>query len=385
MAPTHRERVLKALNNEETDRVPMDFGGLSASRIHPDAYVRLLEHLGFEPERIEKDAATEGSVTSQNVVCPSEQVLEHFGIDVRGFHLGAQDSKPYEILGPNSYVDDWGVTWARVGPTAPFLNTDGPLCHLDDPVPADVDRAPWPAPDDPGLTRGLHERIARARAATDYAICLNLPNATFAISQRVRGFVQLFEDLLVNPVFASAVMDRVTDTLCGFAETALREVGHLVDAVSIGDDMGIQTQAFMSTDLYRRMVKQHHKRYIDAIRRHSSAYVVLHSDGAIFDLIPDLIDAGVQVLNPIQTNAVGMDPERLKSEFGRDLRFWGGIDTQRVLPRGTPDEVAAEVRNRVADLGRGGGYVLASVHNIQAEVPPENIVAMFETARSLST
>ena len=118
---------------------------------------------------------------------------------------------------------------------------------------------------------------------------------------------------------------------------------------------------------------------------HTDARVILHSDGAIYDLIPDLIDAGVQVLNPIQTNAVGMDPERLKSEFGNDLRFWGGIDTQRVLPRGTPDEVAAEVRNRVADLGRGGGYVLASVHNIQAEVPSENIIAMFETARSLST
>ncbi|MBM3956886.1 MAG: hypothetical protein FJ313_02395, partial [Gemmatimonadetes bacterium] len=143
--------------------------------------------------------------------------------------------------------------------------------------------------------------------------------------------------------------------------------------------------AFMSRDLYRKMVKPHHAQEIETIRKHTKAYVVLHSDGAIFDLIPDLIDAGVQVLNPVQTSASGMDPQRLKRAFGRNLRFWGGIDTQRVLPRGTPADVAAEVRTRISDLGRNGGYVLASVHNIQAEVPPENIVAMFETARSLSS
>ena len=385
MAPTNRERVLKALNNEETDRVPIDVGGGPATRIHRTAYDRLLKHLGFEPEGPERTAGAHPTLAGQNTICPSEKVLRHFDIDVRGFYLGASDSRPIKHLDNDTYVDDWGATWRRSGPTAPHMNVNGPLEHLDDPRPADIDTIPWPVPDDPGLVRGLREDVERARAESGCALCLNLPNATFATSQRVRGFVHLLEDLLVDPAFATAVMDRVTDALCGFATAALREVGDLVDTVSISDDMGIQTQAFMSPDLYRKMVKPHHRREIDTIRQHTDARVILHSDGAIFDLIPDLIDAGVQILNPVQTNAVGMDPERLKSEFGRDLRFWGGIDTQRVLPRGTPDEVAAEVRNRVADLGRGGGYVLASVHNIQAEVPPENIVAMFETARSLST
>ena len=385
MAITHRERVLTALSNRQPDRVPMDIGGGPATRIHATAYNRLLDYLGFEPEGADAGAGAHPTLAGQNTICPSEKVLRHFDIDVRGFTLGASDSRPLRTVDVHTYVDDWGATWRRSGPTAPHINVDGPLQRLDDPGPAVVETITWPVPDDPGLVRGLRESVERARAETDCALCLVLPNAAFATSQRVRGFVQLLEDLLLNPAFATAVLDRVSDVLCGFAETALREVGHLVDAVAISDDMGIQTQGFMSRDLYRRMVKPHHARQIETIRRHTDAYVILHSDGAIFDLIPELIDAGVQVLNPVQTNAVGMDPAKLKNEFGADLRFWGGIDTQDVLPHGSPEDVAREVRNRIGDLGRGGGYVVASVHNIQAEVPPENVVAMFETARSVST
>jgi len=385
MAPTHRERVLTALSHQQPDRVPIDIGGGPATRIHTTAYSRLLDHLGFEQEGADPTAGGHPTLAGQNTICPSEKVLRHFDIDVRGFYLGASEARPIKPLDADSYTDDWGVTWRRSGPTAPHITVEGPLQRLDDPGPGHVDTIAWPVTDDPGLVRGLRESIERARAQTGCALCLNLPNTTFAISQRVRGFTELFEDLLINPAFATAVMDRVTDTLCGIATTALREVGDLIDAVSISDDMGIQTQAFMSPDLYRSMVKPHHKRHIDTIRQHTAARVILHSDGAIFDIIPDLIDAGVQILNPVQTNAVGMDPERLKREFGRDLSFWGGIDTQDVLPHGTPQDVATEVRNRIADLGRGGGYVVASVHNIQAEVPPENIVAMFEAARTPST
>jgi len=385
MELTHRDRVLKALNNEPADRVPIDIGGGPATRIHTTAYSRLLEYIGFEQEGADAAAGGHPTLAGQNTICPSEKVLRHFDIDVRGFYLGASDSRPIKTLDADSYADDWGVTWRRSSLTAPHITVEGPLQRLGDPSPVDVDTIAWPVTDDPGLMRGLRESIERARAQTACALCLNLPNATFATSQRVRGFTELLEDLLVNPAFATAVMDRVTDVLCGFATTALTEVGDSIDVVSISDDMGIQTQAFMSPDLYRRMVKPHHKRQVDTIRQHTGARVILHSDGAIFDIIPDLIDAGVQILNPIQTNAVGMDPERLKREFGRDLSFWGGIDTQDVLPHGTPEDVAAEVRNRVGDLGRGGGYVLASVHNIQAEVPAANIVAMFETARSVST
>ncbi len=380
MPMTPRERVLRALAHEPTDRVPIDLGGGPATMIHLDAYKRLTALLGMPGEPHRLVGWREGQV-----VVPSERVLQRLGIDVRGFGLGAAELTPVQIVGEDDWYDEWGVLWQKAGDDMPALPTRGSLEHLDDPVPADIETIGWPHADDPGRARGLRERIAEARQTTEYALALNLPNSTFALSQRIRGFTELFEDLLTAPAFAEALQERVTTIICGWAESALREVGDLVDVVSFADDMGIQTGAYMSPDLYRRMVQPHHARLVAAIRRHTRATILMHSDGAIFELLPHIIDAGVEAINPVQVNAEGMDPERLKREFGRDLAFWGGVDTQRVLPYGTPADVVAEVRKRLGDLGRGGGYVLASVHNIQAEVSAENLMAMYETALSSAT
>lgn len=376
MTMTHRERVVRALNHEETDRVPIDFGGGPATQIHPKAYTALLAHLGFEPEDLVEGVRGEGQV-----VAPSEKVLRHFDVDVRGVSPGAPDQSLKKTLSESSYLDEWGVKWNKSAFTAPWMNVWGPLQGLDEPTPADLDEIPWPNGSDPGRARTLRDRTLEVQRETGCAVVLNLPNAAFAISQRLRGFAELLEDLLLNPAFAEALLERVTDVLCDIASTSLGAVGDLVDGVSIADDMGIQTQSFMSRDLYRSLVKRHHSREIATIRRHTNGKVIMHSDGAIHELLPELIEAGVEVINPVQVNANGMDPERLKREFGKDLCFWGGVDTQIILPRGSPGDVAAEVHRRLGDLGRGGGYVLASVHNIQAEVPPQNVVAMFDTAR----
>ncbi|MBI4220130.1 MAG: hypothetical protein HY682_08320 [Chloroflexi bacterium] len=377
MSVSHRERVIRALNNEETDRVPIDFGGGPATQIHPDAYLALLRHLGFESEELVEGERGEGQV-----VRPSERVLEHFDIDVRGFGLNDPESSPRQYTGHNCYIDEWGVTWHKASFSAPWINVKGPLQDLAEPTPRDVQAMRWPSGSDPSRVRGLRERIERMRRETDYAIVLNLPNSNFALAQRIRGFTEFFEDLLLNPAFANALQERITDVICDIAALALNEVGDIIEGVSFGDDMGIQTQSFMSRDLYRQMVKPHHARFVEKLRNRTHAKVIMHSDGAIYDLLPDLIDCGVQVINPVQVNAEGMNPDRLKQEFGRDLCFWGGVDTQKVLPYGSARDVADEVRRRLGDLGQGGGYVLASVHCIQAEVPPANIVAMFETARA---
>ncbi|MBI4305921.1 MAG: hypothetical protein HY678_06335 [Chloroflexi bacterium] len=374
---SHRERVIRALNHEEADRVPIDFGGGPATQIHPDAYVALLKHLGFEPEELVEGERGEGQV-----VRPSERVLEHFDIDVRGLGLNDPESSPRRFTGQNCYVDEWGVTWHKAHFTAPWINVKGPLQDVAEPTPRDVDAMPWPDGSDSSRVRGLRERVERMRRETDYAIVLNLPNSNFALAQRIRGFTEFFEDLLLNPAFANALQERITDVICDIATLALVEVGDLIEGVSFADDMGIQTQSFMSGNLYRRMVKPHHARFVANLHDRTRAKVIMHSDGAIYDLLPDLIDCGVQVINPVQVNAEGMDPMLLKREFGRDLCFWGGVDTQKVLPYGSPRDVADEVKARLGDLGRGGGYVLASVHCIQAEVPPANVVAMFETAHA---
>ena len=375
MALTHRERVVRALNHEETDRLPIDFGGGPATQIHPTAYSNLLAKLGFEEENQPVSHRGEGQV-----VGPSERVLKHFDVDVRGFYTAEPDSSIGRPLTESSYIDEWGATWDKAFLLAPYINVLGPLQHLSDPVSADVDSIPWPVPDDPGRIRGLRAKIEAAKAEGDYATVLNLPNSSFALSQRIRGFSELLEDLLLNQAFAEALQERVADVICGIAELALGEVGDIIDGVSFGDDMGTQTQSYMSPDLYSSMLKKHHARFVGTLHANTEAKVIMHSDGAIRQLIPDLIDCGVDVINPVQVNADGMDPEKLKQDFGNELSFWGGIDTQIVLPFGTPEDVAAAVRGRHRDLGRGGGYVMGSVHNIQSEVPPENVIAMYETA-----
>ncbi len=377
MAMGHRERVLKALNHEEPDRVPIDLGGTPVTQVHPDAYEALLSHIGFPPEKLD-----EGQQGSFQAVTPSEDVLRHFDADVRGVSLGLPDGRPNEELDPLSYRDEWGVVWRKAAPRAPFINVAGPFQGLQDPGPGELATIEWPDAEDTGRVRGLRRRAEALRNETDYAIVLNLGNTTFALGQRLRGFTELLEDLLINKAFAGALLERVTDIVCDIADNALRQVGDLVDCVFFADDLGIQTQSFMRPELYREMVKPHHRRLAEVVRRRTAARIILHSDGAVFSLLEDFVDCGIQVLNPVQTSAVGMDPGGLKREFGTDLSFWGGIDTQHVLPYGSPGEVELEVHRRLDDLGQGGGYVLGPVHNFQAEVSPENIVAMYEAAKA---
>ena len=166
----------------------------------------------------------------------------------------------------------------------------------------------------------------------------------------------------------------------GIAEFVLDEVGDYVDVVSFPEDLGFQDRPFMRPELYRAKVKPYHRRLVEAIKSKTRAKVLIHSDGAVYRLIGDLIDIGVDALNPVQVSARDMDSARLKAEFGANMSFWGGIDTHHVLPAGTPEDVREEVKTRIGDLARGGGYVVGPVHNIQAEVPAENIVAMYDSA-----
>jgi uroporphyrinogen decarboxylase len=196
----------------------------------------------------------------------------------------------------------------------------------------------------------------------------------------MRGYAEWLMDLLAEPVFAEALLTRIVDWFTEVAIRALGEAGEHVDLVVFGDDLGTQNQALMRPELYRRLIKPQHRRIIDTVKRFGKP-ILLHSCGSISALIPDLIEAGVDALNPIQVSAANMDTKMLKREFGQDLTFWGAVDNQRVLPGGTVREVREEVRRRIEDLASGGGYVLCATQDIQADVPPENVVAMYEEAR----
>jgi uroporphyrinogen decarboxylase len=196
----------------------------------------------------------------------------------------------------------------------------------------------------------------------------------------MRGYAAALEDLLAAPDFVQAFLERYADFWTCMTERALDTVGDLVDLTMFGDDLGTQQGPVMSPALYRRLIKPTHARMVQAIKKFGKP-VLLHSCGSVAAFIPDLVEIGIDALHPVQVTARDMDTARLKKEFGRDITFWGGIDTHRVLPRGTTAEVREEVRKRIADLAPGGGYVLGAVHNIQAEVPVENILAMVEAAK----
>ena len=366
---THVERVLAALNHEEPDRVPRDLGQGVATGINAKAYARLIDYLGIEAQDGDSMFEPHGQVAF-----PSEAVLRRFDIDCRMLDI----PRPSDDLDENSYRDEWGVLWVRPE-GGHFIFVKGPFTD-EEPTLAQLDKYPWPDPRHPARIEGLKERAIELRENTDYAIFLRLPYATVWDCWRLRGFSQYFEDLAVNPVLAEALMEHALMVEAGIAEFVLEEVGDYVDVVAFPDDLGSTDRPFVSPEMYRKMIKPFHRRMVEAIKGKTDAKVVMHNDGAIYPLIPDIIDIGVDCLNPVQVSAKGMETDRLKAEFGAVLSFWGAIDTRYALPWGTPDDVREEVRKRIGDLAPSGGYVLGSVHNMQAEVPPENVVAMFDAA-----
>jgi uroporphyrinogen decarboxylase len=368
---THRERVLAALKHQPPDRVPLDLGSTICSSITAKAHARLRAYLGIpaEPLPIIVDKV-------QSLVDPDEAILRRFDVDLRSLLLGSADKQPEGQRSDDAFVDEWGVTWTRHGESH-YINTNGPFCSLAEPTVQDLAEFSWPDPGDPGRYRGLRQRAQNLHEKTDYAVVLTFGGGPVHQSQYMRGFGAWLEDLLVSPAFAEGLMDRYVEVWVEMIRLALQEAGEFIDVVMWGDDIGAQSTPLINPQLYRRAIKPRHRRINDALRRFGKP-VLFHTCGAVFSLIPDLIESGIDALNPIQVSAVGMDTKRLKREFGRDLAFWGAIDTQQVLPRGTPAEVREEVKCRIGDLAEDGGYIVASVHNIQPEVPPENIEAMCE-------
>jgi len=225
---------------------------------------------------------------------------------------------------------------------------------------------------------GLREEAQRGRAA-GYAVVLCLPVGLLHQATFLRGMENLFVDMLRAPRLAEALLDAVLDVQYAITEHMLEAAGDLADAVMFADDLGTHDRPMMSPALYRRLIKPRQRRYLDMIHAKTRAKVVYHTCGAIYPLIGDLVEIGVDVLNPVQVSAVGMDPARLKREFGRDLCFWGGIDVAHVLPRATPEELREAVVRMIHTLGPDG-YVLSATNNIQADTPPENLSAMLEAA-----
>ncbi len=376
MAWTPRERLMAALNHEEADRVPMDLGGGEFTSITTPAYENLKKHLGLEHE-------TKIMSRMHSVVQPDESVLRRLAVDMRNVFPGAYRGGHQRNIDENSYVDIFDVTWRRTVGTDDlhYLHVDGPF-HGGLTLDA-VESFDWPDSSNPGTADGIAERVAEIKALGDYPICLYLGGGVIHRGYAMRGFEAYLKDLYKNREAVLALMDKLCDFWVGVAEVAIAAAGpENVDVVYMGEDLGTQDGCMFDPEgIYAKFIKPRHRRMVETAKSLSGAKVCFHCCGSVDRFIDHLIDIGVDALNPVQVTAANMEPESLEARFGGRIAFWGGINTQRILPFGTPAEVAAETRRIIDILGRGGGYVLNAVHNIQPEVPPENIIAMYEAGR----
>jgi len=377
MTWTHRERILAVLNHEEPDRVAIDFGSAEFTSITIAGYEKLKKYLGV-------DEPTDVMSIIHTCAHPAESILKRFDVDTRNVQPNAYEGGVDHWIDDNTYVDIFNVLWKRTEKAVDqhFLHQDGPF-HSGKLTVEQVEEYDWPDGKNPGLTRGVKERVQSIKENGDHAVCLYIPGGVVHRGYAMRGFEAYLKDLYKRPEAVQRLMDKLCDFWCDNATAMIEAAGaENVDIIYFGEDLGTQESCMFDPDtIYQNYLKPRHRRMVETVKglTNNKVKVCYHCCGSAYHFIPHLLDIGVDVLNPVQVTAKNMEPERLKEEFGNRLAFWGGINTQKILPFGTPEEVAEETKRIISILGKGGGYVLNSVHNIQAEVPPENIVTMFET------
>jgi uroporphyrinogen decarboxylase len=378
MTMTPRDRVLAAIRHEEPDRVPIVLGASNATGIKMKPYCELKRLLGIDaPDEYLYRWPELGTALID------EATLVRLGSDVRG----VLDLEPSWVLERNAerptgtdYINSWGSGAVQIGPDEWFpavcpLATATTIAELED--------YPWPDMDDPTRVAHVAAEAARLAAENRYAI-MATPWLLFPLERAfaMQGMDVFLANLIFYPEFAEALLWKIQERCKVLMGHFLAALGDNVDIIKVGDDLGTQDSLMMSPDMYRRVLKPVHADYLRFIKERTSAKVFFHTDGDVFPLIDDFVEIGVDILNPIQTSAGTMSNlGELKARWGDRLTFCGAIDTQRILPSGTPAEVRAEVRRVIDILGSGGGYLLSSVHTVMNDVPAENILAMVDAVQ----
>ncbi len=406
---TSRERVLCAIGHREPDRLPIDCGAMRSTGIQAIAYRRLQTHLGMKQTPIRVFDVV------QQLAEPEPAFLDQFHIDAinAGRDFAPDRWKPWTLPdgSPCQVPDnmdfrregnDWlafnrdGEPVARMIPGATYFSQ---VCYpLDRPdwtsllgkIRSQVNRVCWASLPEPlyadGLSDANLERIGQhvkqLRATSDRALMIAFGANLFEGASCLRRMDNFLLDLAAEPAQAEALLDKLVEIHLAGLDRLLPVVGGHVDLIQLGDDLGMETGLMFSPAMFRKFFKPRYRIIVDHIKKRCPDLIVfLHSCGSIYRILPDLIEVGFEVINPVQISAADMAPHRLKREFGADVTFWGGgCDTQNVLPRATPQEVKDHVRRNIDTFAPGGGFVFNQVHNLLAEVPPENIVAMYEAA-----
>ncbi len=392
---TSRERVLTALAHKEPDRVPIDFGGMRSTGIMAIAYNKLKSYLGIAT------GETRVYDTMQQLALPEPPILERFRVDVIDLNntLGRfpeewkdwtlPDGSPAKVpidFNPvregNCLVvrDELGRVQMRMPDGCLYFEPCfNPLAEAN--TFADVDRLFEMKPVERKDLITLQERAKWLYENTDYAIMLGFGGNILEGGQNAFGWERFMTEIALNTELVEYALDKMLEVYMENLRIYIEMLGDYIQLIQMGDDLGTQVATMLSPSLYRRVVKPRHAKQYWYIREHSNIHVFLHACGSCWEIMADLVEEGVEALNPVQTSASGMEPRRLKKEFGDKLTFWGGgCDTQSVLPNASPEEIERHVKERIEIFAPGGGFVFTQIHNVQANVPPQNVVACYDAA-----
>lgn len=376
MKLTSRERVIKALNHEATDRVPIDIGGIyNLTTMHKDAYASLKAYLGFD------DKITLSSMLSQTAFL-DEEVRKRFKVDLYPLYI-SPERKGIKLEetddGVSYYYDQWHIRWECPVGGAYYEAVGHPLqdCTLEK-----IENFKWPDPNDDAVWRGMGKKAKALYEETDYALVVNGPfdGGIFVPCQWLMGYEEFYIKMMVEPEIVEAILAKVVEYHIGQWNIILNEVGDYVQVCVLSDDLGTQSSPIMSLEFYRDIVKPAQEKVIRFIKSKADVKIVYHCDGAVSEFIEDFIDIGIDAWNPVQVSADGLDDTKeLKRLYGDKLAFWGATcESRDLLSKSTGEEIEAEVKKRIGDLASGGGLILSSIHNIQKDVPAENIVAFYD-------
>jgi uroporphyrinogen decarboxylase len=371
---TSRQRVVTALDHQEPDRVPFD------CTFTYDAYREIEKALGFSHNPDLRTGSPALNVT------PPVEFLREMNVDLYYLGLNSWKNAPVFEYGMETYEDIWGVGYKKIKSDT-GLEYPSVIHPLSKATKKDLEKYPWPDPSSPELTAGLQERAAFMYEETNFALVGKFSTSIFEQAASLRGMEQLYLDFIQDPEFVGELFDRLTEIAIRLIETGLKASGQYLQILRLaGDDMGSQRGMLFSPAMFRRMIKPHFARLYSQAKSLFQDYnpqgkLMGHTDGDVYPIIPDYIEMGLDVLNPVQPYVAEMEHERLKREFGDRLSFHGGIDLQQVLPFGTPEEVKLEAINMMRKLGPCGGYILAPTHYLLPDVPPENIIALRDAVK----
>jgi uroporphyrinogen decarboxylase len=373
---TPRQRVLDALEHKQPDRVPRDLGGTTATGVNIVAYRNLIEYLGLDEEA----TLFSDRVRMANL---SEEVLNRFKIDTRPLIVGGG----FGVGEPNpdgTFTDGYGIVRSLPDERGHWYVVKPPLSGSISKSDVTAAARNWPDPSDPIYTEGLAEKARQLHQETEYAVVLTLPIGSIHVAQWVRGFDEWLMDLVTDPDLSIYLLDLLLERWLEVTQGLLDVAGFNVDVLFYAEDIAFHNGPMVSPRTYEQIIRPYQKRVFRFLKDNTHAKILYHNCGSVTWQINDLIEMGIDALNPVQVSSRDMgDTASLKQRFGDRIAFWGGIDTGNVLPHGTIQEVHDEVQKRVGDLSLEGGYVLASVHNIQADVPPQNICAIWDAADRL--